>query len=297
MAEDSSRFDSRPRLGRGLAALIGDSKQSSSETDRAAATGKAPIEFLYPNSRNPRKSFDENELEELTSSIRHRGILQPILVRKIITSSGQYEIVAGERRWRAAQKAGLFEVPVLVLDINEREALEIAIIENVQRSDLNALDEARGYELLIAEHGYTQNEVSRIVGKSRSHIANTMRLLALPEKSKLFLSTGALSAGHARALLAVSDPDKIVDQILRDGLTVREIEKLGQGRIQKNNQKVVVPTVSSTDLKAWEDKLVLALGTNVKIRFSGESGEIRIAIRSLDQLDEFCLRLVTSENN
>ena len=293
MVDDTSRFDSRPRLGKGLAALIGDSKASLSVGDRSSSTGKAPIEFLYPNSRNPRKSFDEEELEELASSIRHRGILQPILVREIQTTSGQYEIVAGERRWRAAQRANLFEVPILVLDIDEREALEIAIIENVQRSNLNAIDEARGYELLIEEHGYTQNEVSRIVGKSRSHIANTMRLLSLPERSKLLLSTGALSPGHARALLAVADPDKVVDQILRDGLTVRDVEKIGHGRHRKGSKQIVLPETENTDIKAWEDKLSLALGTKVVVRFLDEVGEIRITLRSLDQLDAFCQRLLT----
>jgi ParB family chromosome partitioning protein len=296
MVDDFSPFDSRPRLGRGLAALIGDSKQTTSGSDRTAAAGKAPIEFLYPNPRNPRSKFDEAELEELTSSIRHRGILQPILVRKIGGASGQYEIVAGERRWRAAQRAGLFEVPVLVLEINEREALEIAIIENVQRTDLNALDEARGYELLISEHGYTQHEVSRIVGKSRSHIANTMRLLALPDKTKVLLATGALSAGHARALLALADPDKIVDQVIHDGLTVRDIEKLGQGRVRKSKSPETLQIVSKPDKVAWEDKLTLALGTSVKIRYFGNGAEIRIELRSLEQLDQLCLRLLTPQD-
>jgi ParB family chromosome partitioning protein len=293
MIDDHSRIDSRPRLGRGLAALIGDSHPSSSAADATVATGKAPIEFLYPNARNPRKSFDENELEELASSIRHRGILQPILVRQIPTTSGQYEIVAGERRWRAAQKAGLFEVPILILDINEREALEIAIIENVQRSNLNALDEARGYELLIAEHGYTQNELSRVVGKSRSHIANTMRLLSLPESSKLLLATGVLSAGHARALLTVTEPEKIIDRIIRDGLTVRDIENIGRRHTRKRSDDTALRKESNTDLRAWEDKLTLALGTKVIIRYPGESGEIRIALSSLEQLEDFCLRLLT----
>ena len=293
MVDDASRFDSRPRLGRGLAALIGDSKANSPSIDSSSSTKRAPIEFLYPYSRNPRKSFNESELEELTSSIRHRGVLQPILVRQLPTISGQYEIVSGERRWRAAQKAGLFEVPIIVLDVNEREALEIAIIENVQRTDLSALDEGRGYQLLIEEHGYTQNEVAEIVGKSRSHIANTMRLLSLPERSKSLLASGTLSAGHARALLSISDPDKVVDQIIRDGLTVRDVEKLGTTRIRKQSNVVTPAKVADLDTKAWEERLGLAIGAKVTINYSGSNGEIRIAFRNFDQLEEFCTRLVT----
>ena len=288
MIDDPSRFDLRPRLGRGLAALIGEFEPNSSSFDSDAATRKAPIEFLYPNSRNPRTNFDEGELEELTSSIRHRGILQPILVREIPTTSGQYEIVAGERRWRAAQKAGLFQVPIIVLEINEREALEIAIIENVQRTDLNALDEARGYALLMSEHHYTQYEVAHIVGKSRSHVANTIRLLSLPERAKLLLSKGALSAGHARALLTVSNPDEVVDRVIREGLTVRDIENLGQERLRKKLGQRSQSLIADADAKAWKEKLGLALGAKVSVINLGDSGEIRIAFRSLDQLEDFC---------
>ncbi len=288
MAEDLSRSDHRPRLGRGLAALLG----TTPDLDASAPRGvrKAPIEFLRPNPRNPRKRFDEAELEELAASIRERGVIQPILVRAIAHVADAYEIVAGEWRWRAAQRSGLHEVPIVVVEADDREALEIAIIENVQRADLNALEEAAGYAQLGADHGYSHADIARVVGKSRSHVANTLRLVNLPERTRRLLADGKISAGHARALLAVPNPDATADRILSQGLTVRDVERLGEnagrpGRVRKE------PAKADADTLALENRLGLALGTKVTVRHAGEMGEIRIAFRSFDQLDDFCRRL------
>src|ERR1700689_3095514 len=229
MAEEAARpIENRPRLGRGLAALLGDVGEEASSAERTRAQRKTPIEFLRPNPRNPRKNFDEAELNELTASIRERGVIQPVLVRAIPRVADAYEIIAGERGWRAAQRAGHHEIPILILEAGDREALEIAIIENVQRTDLNALEEANGYAQLATDHGYSHADIARIVGKSRSHIANTLRLMSLPEHTRTLLVAGSISAGHARALLAVSDPDTIADRVVAQGMTVREVERLGE---------------------------------------------------------------------
>ncbi len=198
--------ETRSRLGRGLAALIGDSGEEGAALVRARGQKRVPIEFLRANPRNPRTIFDEADLEELTASIREKGIIQPILVRTVPGTADAYEIIAGERRWRAAQRAGLHDVPIVTIEADDKQALEIAIIENVQRSDLNALEEALGYERLGAEFGYSQGDLARVIGKSRPHVANTMRLLKLPDRARGLLSTGRLSAGHARALLASRRP-------------------------------------------------------------------------------------------
>ncbi len=290
MAEDLGRSEHRPRLGRGLAALLG-ATQEEGEAAGARGARKAPIEFLRPNPRNPRKRFDEAELDELAASIRERGVIQPILVRAIPRVADAYEIVAGERRWRAAQRAELHDVPIVVIEAGDREALEIAIIENVQRADLNALEEAAGYAELGADHGYSHADIARIVGKSRSHIANTMRLTQLPEHSRSLLASGAISAGHARALLAVADPDAVADRIVAKGLTVRDVERLGEraGQSQRGGARAAKPV--DADTRALEEKLGLALGTKVTIRHSGDSGEMRIAFHDFEQLDDFCRRL------
>ncbi len=203
MAEEQGRS----RLGRGLAALIGDVGEEIGALERARGQRRVPVEFLRPSARNPRRSFAEEDLEELTASVRERGILQPIIVRAIVGMLDAYEIIAGERRWRAAQRAGLHDVPVILVEADDREALEIAIVENVQRTDLNAIEEAAGYEQLIAEFNYTQADLARVIGKSRSHVANTLRLSKLPPSVRQMVSDGAVSAGHARALLSVSDPE------------------------------------------------------------------------------------------
>ena len=291
MAEDAARHaDHRPRLGRGLAALLGDAGDEAPAGGRGGAR-KAPIEFLHPNPRNPRKAFPEDELDELAASIRERGVIQPVLVRPIPRVADAYEIIAGERRWRAAQRAGLHEIPILIVEAGDREALEIAIVENVQRSDLNALEEANGYAQLAADYGYAHADIARIVGKGRSHIANTMRLTNLPEHSRALLASGAISAGHARALLAVADPDALADRIVARGLTVRDVERLGEraGQSQRRAPRAAKPV--DADTRALEQKLGLALGTTVTIRHSGENGEMRIAFRNFEQLDDFCRRL------
>ncbi len=290
MAEDAARAEHRPRLGRGLAALLG----AAADVPEAAATGsgvrKAPIEFLRPNPRNPRKRFDDAELEELAASIKERGVIQPVLVRPIPRVADAYEIIAGERRWRAAQRAGQHDIPIIVADVGDREALELAIVENVQRADLNALEEAAGYAQLGSDYGYSHGDIARVVGKSRSHIANTLRLNNLPEHTRTLLAKGDISAGHGRALLAVAQPDAIADRIVTEGLTVRDIERMGEnaGKTARGRKP---PARVDADTLALQDKVGLALGAKVTIRHTGESGDIRIAFRDFEQLDDFCRRL------
>lgn len=283
--------ESRTRLGRGLAMLIGEA--SSNEGDSVdAAQRKAPIEFLRPNPRNPRQAFDEGGLQELADSIRERGIVQPILVRHLAGVDNAYEIIAGERRWRAAQRVGLHEVPIVVVDADDRQSLEYAIIENVQRSDLNALEEAIGYEKLTQEFSYNQADVAKIIGKSRSHVTNTLRLLKLPEGAKKFVIDGSISAGHARALLSVPNPERIAQQIVDEGLTVRDVERLVQAEAPVEKAlKAKVEAKDEADTKALEKLLSDLLGLNVKISHRGEAGDLRVQYKSLEQLDLLCKRL------
>ncbi len=284
---DSAPNENRPRLGRGLAALLGDSAEA--RDDPKASPRKAPIEFLRANPRNPRKSFGEAELQELSDSIKERGVLQPVIVRAIPRLADAYEIVAGERRWRAAQRAGLHEIPIVVIEAGDREALELAIIENVQRSDLNALEEAEGYERLAADHGHSHQDIARIVGKSRPHVANTLRLTKLPAKSRALLASGAISAGHARALLALSDPDKTAERIVAEGLSVRDVERLaepGPGKAPR-----AAKTGPSADTRELERSLSRTLGAEVTIRHKDGRGALKVAFRDFEQLDEFCTRL------
>src|SRR5579872_5818684 len=229
--------DSRSRLGRGLAALIGDTGDESGAIARSRGQKKVPVEFLRPNPRNPRKNFVETDLEDLTQSIKEKGIIQPILARTVPGVADHYEIIAGERRWRAAQKAGLHEVPIIAVEADDRQALELAIVENVQRADLNPLEEALGYQQLEHDFNYSQQELAKIIGKSRSHVANTLRLLKLPERTKQLLSQGLLSAGHARALLTMADADAIADKIVAQGLSVRDVEKLAQKSAERAAHK------------------------------------------------------------
>lgn len=284
------------RLGRGLAALIG-SSQDEAEISVTPKHGqrKTPVEFLRPNPQNPRRDFADAELEELAASIREKGILQPIVVRAAAEGADLYEIVAGERRWRAAQRAGLHEVPILVVVADDREALELAIIENVQRADLNPLEEAQGYERLIAEHGYTHGDIAKVIGKSRSHVANMTRLVKLPEKTKQLLAHGQISAGHARALLAVSQPDAIAANIVERGLTVRDVERLAQQEAEPEKthgpKKAKAPAEDDADTRALAKKLADALGLDVSLKSRGECGELVIRYRTLEQLDEVCAKL------
>ncbi|RWX74565.1 ParB/RepB/Spo0J family partition protein [Neorhizobium lilium] len=281
---------SKRRLGRGLAALIGEMDQplpadgapKSVNPDRMA-----PIEQVSRNPKNPRRHFDEGDLQDLSSSIRQHGIVQPVVVR---SRGDRYEIIAGERRWRAAQLAGLVEIPIIVRDVDDRTALEIAIVENVQRADLNPLEEALGYDQLIAEHGYTQNDLGEIIGKSRSHVANSLRLLKLPDPVRDMLATGSLSAGHARALITTSDPAALARTIVAKGMSVRDAERLAQNDIKGQSQAAAPPKSAEkdSDTLALERTLADVLGLEVKISHKGGSGQIRINYRTLEQLEDIC---------
>jgi ParB family chromosome partitioning protein len=282
----------RRRLGRGLAALLGDAGDEA-PVERPRGQRKVPIEFLRPNPRNPRSRFREEDLADLANSIREKGIIQPIVVRAIPGVADAYEIIAGERRWRAAQAASLADVPVVIHEADDKEALELAIIENVQRADLNAIEEAKGYERLGSEFNYSQSEIAKIIGKSRSHVANTLRLLNLPEGAKALVKDGAISAGHARALLAVENPEAVARRIVEEGLTVRDVEALAQAQASSSEgesapgKKAARPE-KDANTRALEKTLSDALGMVVDIKNQGERGEIRIRYQSLDQLDAIC---------
>ena len=283
---------SKRRLGRGLAALIGEMDQPvpvEGDKPSVSADRQVPIEFVSRNPRNPRRFFDDTELHDLASSIRQHGIVQPIVVRTI--GEGRFEIIAGERRWRAAQLAGLIEIPVLVRDVDDKTALEIAIVENVQRSDLNPLEEALGYEQLIAEYGYTQNDLGEIIGKSRSHVANSLRLLKLPDQVRELLAAGSLSAGHARALVPTSDPAMLAKTIVAKGMSVRDAERLAQNDIKAQSEpKSSGPRLDQkdSDTLALERTLSDTLGLDVTINHKASGGQIKIAYKSLEQLEEIC---------
>jgi ParB family chromosome partitioning protein len=282
---------SKRRLGRGLAALIGEMDQpiaSMNDRPKVSADRKVPIEMVQRNPKNPRKNFSEDELQDLASSIRQHGIVQPVVVRTIAES--KYEIIAGERRWRAAQLAGLVEIPVIIRDVDDRTALELAIVENVQRADLNPVEEALGYEQLIAEHGYTQNDLGEIIGKSRSHVANSLRLLKLPDQVRNMLFDGSLSAGHARALIPTSDPVALARTIVSRGLSVRDAERLAQNDIKAQNAPESKPAVQEKDpdTLALERSLSDRLGLDVKVSHKGDGGRLMIAYKSLEQLEEIC---------
>ncbi|MCF6369020.1 ParB/RepB/Spo0J family partition protein [Rhizobium halophilum] len=286
MTEDLSKR----RLGRGLAALIGEMDQPIQVSDPPKPMNSdrmVPIEHIGRNPRNPRRQFDESDLQDLASSIRQHGIVQPVVVR---TVADGFEIIAGERRWRAAQLAGLHEIPVIVRDVDDRTALEIAIVENVQRADLNPLEEALGYDQLIAEYGYTQNDLGGIIGKSRSHVANSLRLLKLPDPVRDMLAKGELSAGHARALITTTDPVALARTIISKGMSVRDAERLAQNEVKQQAQSSVVdkPDQKDSDTLALERSLSDALGLDVKISHKGGAGQMRISYRSLEQLEDVC---------
>ncbi|WP_377292511.1 ParB/RepB/Spo0J family partition protein [Rhizobium sp. SG2393] len=286
MNEDGSKR----RLGRGLAALIGEMDQplETGASRTALADRQVPIEFVSRNPRNPRKAFNEEELRDLAASIRQHGIVQPVVVRTL--EGGRYEIIAGERRWRAAQLAGLSEIPVIVRDVDDRTALELAIVENVQRSDLNPLEEALGYDQLIAEHGYTQNDLGEIIGKSRSHVANSLRLLKLPEPVRDMLASGDLSAGHARALIPTSDPVALARMIVAKGLSVRDTEKLAQNdiRTQGAGPQAAIRPEKDSDTIALERTLSDSLGLDVTVNHKASGGFVRISYKTLEQLEDIC---------
>jgi ParB family chromosome partitioning protein len=289
MAEEAVRS----RLGRGLAALIGDVGEESAALERTRSQRRVPIEFLRPNPRNPRRNFPEAELDELAASIRERGIIQPILVRTARGAGEAYEIIAGERRWRAAQRAAVHDVPIILLEVDDREALELAIIENVQRTDLNPLEEGAGYQALIDEFQHGADAIAQIVGKSRSHVANTLRLLKLPDEVKGYLADGSISAGHARALLNQPDPVAMARAIIAQRLNVRQVEAIAQERAEQAGKtaKKRRRGPKDADTITLEKRLADALGLAVSIEHRGHGGELRIRYKSLEQLDHVIRRL------
>ena len=326
MTEDRAR----QRLGRGLASLIGSGGAVQPRPSTAfapqeeAGERRVPIARLTANPRNPRRHFDDAELRELTQSIRQHGMVQPILVRPL--GGERFEIVAGERRWRAAEAAGLADVPVVVREISDRESLEIAIIENVQRSDLSAVEEANAYQMLIDEHGYTQSDLADVLGKSRSHVANTLRLLKLPESVLGMLTRGELSPGHARTAVSAEDPEAFAREIVARGLSVREAEEMARGPVEaparpalpraprSGSRAASRPAVAEpaaparqpepmarapearapevrekdADTRALERLLSETLGMRVEIRLPEDGGDLRIDYGNLEQLDEIC---------
>ncbi|MCK9992547.1 MAG: ParB family transcriptional regulator, chromosome partitioning protein [Alphaproteobacteria bacterium] len=280
----------RQKLGRGLSALLGDERSPFGRAMPSRTPSQVPVGNLRPNIVQPRKRFDEASLRELADSIREKGILQPILVRPIAELAEHYEIIAGERRWRAAQLARLHEVPVLIRDISDTESLELALIENIQRADLNAMDEARGYARLIDEYDHSQEDVGRIVGKSRSHIANMLRLLALPESLQHMLEDGRLSAGHGRTLITASDPEALAQQIVTGRLSVRDAEALAKGRKPQGPKKQ--PPHKDPNIRALEEQLSNSLGLRVSIISNAdESGAISVSYKTLEQFESICERL------
>lgn len=280
------------RLGRGLAALIGDDTSEEAVVQDVRTLRHMPIELIHASPNNPRKHFPDCDLDELAHSIKAKGLLQPIVVRP--RDGGEYEIVAGERRWRASQRAGIHDVPVLIREVSDGEALEIALIENIQRSDLNPLEEARAYGLLLEQFSYTQQQLAESVGKSRSHISNTLRLLTLPDSVRQQIETGQLTAGHARALVATDSPAKLAEQIINLGLSVRETETLARQsspmRAAKNPGADKDP-----DTKALERTLSEAVGLKVEISHTGPTGGLlKISYKTLEQLEDVCRRLQTT---
>jgi ParB family transcriptional regulator, chromosome partitioning protein len=292
MAEEGARR----RLGRGLAALIGDVAEEPS-AERPRGSRRLPTGSLRPNPHNPRRTFSETELEELAASLRERGIIQPIVVRQTRSATGDYEIIAGERRWRAAQRAGLHEVPVVVIEATDAEALQLAIIENVQRADLNALEEAQGYRALIDEFSNSQEDIAKIVGKSRSYVANTLRLLKLSDTVKAYIHTGKLTAGHARMLIGEPNADALAEEIIARELNVREVEAMARERAQKNGGKkgkgrARGVAVKDADVLAFEKRVSDATGLVVSIDHRTDRGTLTIRYNNLEQLDDLVQRLV-----
>jgi len=279
------------QLGRGLSALFGDDKPNLMEANSNQETTSVPIEFIRPNPNQPRRNFDQEQIGTLVDSIKERGVLQPILVRKDPNDPSRYEIVAGERRWRAAQTAQLHEVPVIVKDLDDQNAFEIALIENIQREDLNPLEEAEGYRRLVDEFSHTQDAISRAIGKSRSHIANMMRLLNLPDGVKQMLVNGDLSMGHARALLNAENPEALAHQIIKKGLNVRQAEKLVTNEKDGGQKAKRESAEQDPNTAALESSISDLLGLKVSIKFNGGAGELVVHYKTLDQLDEVLRRL------
>ncbi|WP_084420781.1 ParB/RepB/Spo0J family partition protein [Henriciella litoralis] len=298
MAADPKQKPSR--LGRGLSALIGEVEGASAsyedqETGERTGAGLISVNDIRPNPQQPRRYFAEAELAELAESIRTKGVLQAILVRPDPKAEGKYQIVAGERRWRAAKQAGLKEIPASIRNMDELELLEIGIIENVQRTDLNPVEEAEAYGALMKRFGRTQEGLAESVGKSRAHIANTLRLLNLSETARNHLREGRITAGHARAALGAPDPDAVIALTLEKGLNVRDVEKLVKSTRDDSTIETVAGKVrkaeKDVDTEALEADLSRALGLAVDIRHKATGGELRIKYGDLEQLDDLCRRL------
>ena len=281
-------------LGRGLASLLGEEEgaaQAQANQTSARADRQVPIEKLHPSRVQPRARFDPDALSALADSIREQGVIQPILVRNHDEKPGEFEIVAGERRWRAAQQAQLHEVPIVLRALSDSEALEVAIVENVQRQDLNAVEEGEGYQRLLTDFGHTQEDVARLIGKSRSHVANTLRLLGLPPEVKEMVSDGRLSAGHARTLLSSAAPLELAREILSRGLNVRQAEALAQSGKPRRSRPRAGAAAKDPDTVHLEDSLSENLGLKVSIDGKGESGRVTIHYRTLEQLDSLLAKL------
>ena len=303
MAEENAvAQEKKPtRLGRGLSALLGEEPTPDTQAPEASSSQKLPIAFIEANPLQPRRTFRADELEDLAKSVRENGILQPILVRPHPREQGRYQIVAGERRWRAAQKAQLHEIPVVVKNLNDVETLEIALVENIQRADLDPIEEARGYETLIENFGHTQEQLSKTIGKSRSHIANTLRLLTLPDKVQTFLKEGALTPGHARALVTSDAPLELAQHIIDGNLSVRDTEALAKSKKEgsgASSKPPKPPVQKDADTRALEDNVSRSLGLRVSIDDHGEKGGVlKITYKTLEQLDDVCRRLASSSDS
>jgi len=284
--------EGRSRLGRGLAALMGDvGAETATTPERARNQRRVPIEYLRPNPRNPRRNYANTELDELAASIKQHGIIQPVVVRALRGVKDAYEIIAGERRWRAAQRAALHDIPIVPVEASDSEALELAIIENVQRSDLNPLEEAGGYQALASDYGHSHEEIARIVGKSRSHVTNTLRLLKLPEPVKAYIHAGKITAGAARMLIGASDPEEMAREIVDRGLNVRQVEALAKDRGSAKSRAAKTRAMKTADTIALERRVSDALGLAVVIDHRGDAGVLRIHYSNLDQLDGVLRRL------
>lgn len=291
-------MDKNLGLGKGLSALMGDDEETVTSTSIQNGITMVALSDLHPSPFQPRRVFEEDSLIDLVNSIKEKGVLQPLLVRQSSTGEAAYEIIAGERRYRASKQANLSQVPVIIKDFDDQATLEVALIENLQREDLNPLEEADAYKRLLKEFNYTQDELSKVVGKSRSYVANMMRLLELPDTIKKLVEEKQLTAGHARALLNAKNPDELADQIIQKGLSVRQAEKLAMGEGGKvarkpaiEKEKKATTYKKDSDLMALETELTHLLKTPVSIKWTGKGGEVVIVYDGLEKLDMILQRL------
>jgi len=286
-----SADEKRRHLGRGLSALLGGDNEDYAELDRVRVSKVVPIELLQPAHFQPRHNILEANLDELARSVAEQGILQPILVRRMPTEPNAYQIIAGERRWRAAQRARLHEVPVIIKELSDQEAMEIALVENLQRQDLSPLEEAMGFQRLMDEFGNTQEELARRVGKSRSHVANTLRLLGLPDAVKELMDRGALTAGHGRALLGARNPEALARRAANEELNVRQVEHAVRAQANGKGSKSRRAAEKDADTAALEKELGAALGLAVEVRYRDGRGALVLHYQTLEQLDDILHRL------